>query len=316
MKGATDMILFLQNIDENLVKLVGEKTGEEVKVYKKEKDTAAALASAEIIIAGTLDRETLDVCQKLKWLFITSAGVDALPFKELEKRKILVSNVRGIHKSQIAEQVIGAMIAFSRRLNHFIRNQHKAKWEKVFVDELINKTICIVGAGSIGQEIARKAKAFDMKVIGVKMHPQKLDNFDEVYGMESLHEILKMGDYVVLITPLTDETYNLFGREEFSLMKPGSVFINFSRGKTVDEEALIEALTNGPLYGAALDVFRTEPLPPDSPFWAMDNVIVTPHSGGQTPYYFQRAMETFIDEYELYKEGKPLVNKIDLNRQY
>jgi phosphoglycerate dehydrogenase-like enzyme len=275
------------------------------------------LEDAEIVFSmGDFNKETLSHCKKLKWLFILSAGVDTLPFNELLKLGVIVSNVSGIHAIPMAEQAIGAMLLFSRGLLQCLNNQRLKKWERHINGELHGKNLLIIGAGNIGKEIARKAKSFDMKITGLKKSKEPLPNFDYVFEMDKFHDVLPDADYVMLVTPLTRETYRLMGDAEFNLMKRGSIFINISRGDTVDEQALIKALQNNIIGGAALDVFHNEPLEVASPLWDMPNVLITPHTAGLTPHYFERCASIFIESYPLYRNGETLPNLVDLHRQY
>lgn len=312
------MILSFTDLRPDLCKKIADETGEKLISGDTKTVPEELLTNAEIIFSmGNFSLDMLKCCKNLKWLFVMSAGVDLLPFENLKKAGVTVSNVSGIHATQIAEQVLGEMIIYSRKLYRCIENQRSKKWFRdIGVGELTGKNLLIVGAGSIGQEIARKAKAFDMNICGLKRHAEPLANFDKVLDMESFHEVLPAADYTVLAAPLTKETYMLVGKNEFELMKCGSIFINISRGDTVDEKALLEALQTGRLGGAALDVFHSEPLPPESPFWEMQNVIVTPHTSGLSPYYFDRCVKLFLESYKLYREGRQIPNLVDLDRQY
>jgi phosphoglycerate dehydrogenase-like enzyme len=199
----------------------------------------------------------------------------------------------------------------SHHFPSYIRNQEKAQWRTIFSgDDLEGRTLCIIGAGSIGTEIGKKAKAFDMRVIGLKRHPEPLESFDEVWGIDRLDEALPLSDYVVLITPLTPETHHLMGAEEFRAMKDTAVFINVSRGDTVDEQALISALEQKEIAGAVLDVFHTEPLPKESPLWAMENVMVTPHNAGPSTNSEQKTIRLLSDNIARFRNGRELINKI------
>lgn len=310
------MIVSVVPINEEYVKSIECKTGERIHVYAGIKEAMDVLPEAEIVI-GFIDGNIIEICSSLKWLFILSAGVEMLPFALLEKKGITVTNVRGIHAPQIAEQTMGMMIIFSRRLNQFMRNQGKKIWDKgIDMDELTGKTVCIIGAGSIGMEIARKAKAFDMRVIGLKKDSRALKYFDEVWDASMLHKALNQSDYNVLITPLTDETYHLIGQNEFEAMKRSSVFINMSRGDTVDEEAMVNALLSRRIAGAGLDVFHEEPLSADSPLWNMDNVVITSHIAGKSPHYMKRSIDIFEQSLIYYRQGMPLPNIINLLRKY
>jgi phosphoglycerate dehydrogenase-like enzyme len=314
------MIVYLASppfFSKNALDVVVKQTGETVRAFYSPQEAMDVLPEAEIIITfGRLDRDILKTCRSLKWVFSMSAGVEKLPLAELREMGVTLTNARGIGRLQIAEQTIGLIIAFNRCLNRCARNQLLKRWEILPVGELTGETICIIGAGSIGQEIARKARAFDMRVIGLKRHPEALDYFDVVWPIDKLHEALQQADYSVLITPLTEATFHLIGTDEFRVMKSSSIFINVSRGDTVDETALIEALQNGSIAGAGLDVFHEEPLPQDSPLWDMENVLITPHNAGVSPHYTTRIIDLFLTSLSCYRQGQPLPNRIDLIRQY
>lgn len=318
-------IMIISSIPENLLdneilNEVEREEGEKIRFFKNFDDVGDNIKDAEIIIsAGYAGEEVIRKADKLKWFFSYSAGVDGLPFKVLEEKNVIVTNTSGIHKTQIAEQVLGVMISFSRRLKTAYEKQQERVWCTDLyhtADELMGKRLLIIGAGHIGKEIARKASAFDMKITGLKRTPGKIDYFDEVYGIDKLNDLLPGADYVVLITPLTDETYHLMGREQFKLMKSSAVFINVSRGDTADEDALTDALKTKNIRGAGLDVFHQEPLNRDSQLWYLDNVIITPHSSGFSPYNPRRAAEMFLENYKRYKKGEKLINTVSLKDMY
>ena len=209
------------------------------------------------------------------------------------------------------------MISFSRNLKKSLINQKNKYWQKPLeVNELIGKTLCIIGTGSIGSDIAKRAKAFDMNIVGIDLFPREVPNFDKVYPMDSLHQVLGTADYCITMTPLTKETYHLIGEKEFNAMKDSCIFMNFSRGDVVDEKSLISALKNNKIAGAGLDVFHTEPLNEENPLWDMENVIITPHCAGDSPLVLERAMKLFADSLILYRNGQQIPNIVDLNRGY
>ena len=296
---------------------IKEQTGEVVQSYKNFQEAKSILPEAEIVISwGNFSGDMLKECKKLKWLFILNAGLEKLPFIELEEKGVLV-NAGRVHGTQMAEHGFGIMIAFNRQLHQYIRNQQQKSWKHYKpMTQLAGKTLCIIGAGSIGREFANKAKAFDMKVIGLKKHKEALEHFDEVWEMDQLYKALGLADYIVLLTPLTEETYHLIGQKEFSAMKPECIFINMSRGDTVDEAALIDTLGKGYIAGAGLDVFHQEPLPETSPLWEMENVILTPHSSALVPDMMDSLVAVFIKSLICYRQGKPLPNRIDLKNKY
>lgn len=312
------MIPSLIQLDESYSEFFEKKTGEKIVIITSPEQAKEILPGAKVLISFPfLPLEYLEIAKDLEWLYVMSAGVDGLPFEELSRRGITVTNSSGIHIKQMSEHALGIMIMFSRGLGDHLKAQVEKKWERrLNVDELEGKTLCVVGAGRVGAEIARKAKAFDMKVIGIKASPRPMEYFDEIYGLESLEDCLKVSDYVVLLTPLTDKTYHLFGEKQFDAMKESAVFINMSRGDTVDEEAVIRALEQKKIRGAGLDVFHNEPLEPDSRLWELDNVMITPHNSGLSRHYFEKAADLFAESYQRYQKGLTLPNRVDLIKQY
>jgi D-2-hydroxyacid dehydrogenase (NADP+) len=290
--------------------------GEKITECRTKEEAMSMLPEAEIAIvmggAGlTIDEDMLNAGKKLKLILSVSAGVEKLPLKQLHDRGIAVCNSKGAHAVTIAEFVLGGMLAMSHHFPAFMRNQANAQWRTFFSgDDLEGQTLCVIGAGSIGSEIGKKAKAFDMRVLGLKRKPEPLEYFDEVWGIERLHEALGQSDYVALITPLTPETYHLMGVEEFRVMKDTSVFMNVSRGDTVDEAALINALKRKQIAGAFLDVFHTEPLPKESPLWTMENVVVTPHNAGPSTNSERKTVKLLCDNIIRFRQGRELVNKV------
>ena len=286
---------------------------------QSQQDWVSELETAEIIVTGgaAITEDLILHCPKVRWYHSVSAGVDSVPHALLAKRGILLSNSRGIHGRPIGEQVLGMMLSFTRGLHANLRNQQHKRWERVYpLQELTGQTLCIVGAGSIGTEVARKAKAFDMHVIGVKRHPGLLPHHDKVVGLDHLYEALADADFVLILTPLTTKTRHLINADALAQMKPSTVVLNFARGGVVDEEALIRALQSGKIHGAGLDVFHKEPLPLESPLWDMENVLISPHNGGWTPHYDERMVAIFLDNLRAYREQRPLPTQVDLEQGY
>ncbi|MDI6600974.1 MAG: D-2-hydroxyacid dehydrogenase [Thermoanaerobacteraceae bacterium] len=281
--------------------------------------TRDKIGGAEIYVdwAYNFYREIVEKADQVKWIQSLSAGVDMLPMDLIKEKGIVVTNASGIHKIQISENVFGYMLMFVRGLNKFYELQKERKWDKSpRTTELYEKTMGIIGAGSIGSEIARLGKAFGMKVLGLRKSGKPEEYYDVMYTNDGLKELLIQSDFVVSCIPLTDETQHLLGEEEFKAMKPTAYFINISRGSVVDEKALVKALKEGWIKGAGLDVFEEEPLPVDSPLWDMPNVIITPHVAGLTDRYMERAMKLFNDNLERYLKGENLINVVDPDRGY
>jgi len=273
--------------------------------------TREAIDDAEIVVSFGFEGELLEGAEHLEWIQALVAGVDQYDFETLEEQGITLTNASGIHAEPIGEQVLGYMLAFERNIHTAVRQQGRGIWERFRGGELAGKTVGIVGLGAIGTRVAELAQPFDTTVIGTKANPDDApDAVDEVFGPDGLHEVCQRSDYLVVACPLTDETRGMIGRWEFRMMKGDAVLINIARGEVVDQDAMVYALQQHSIGGAALDVFETEPLPQDSPLWGLSNVIVTPHMSGSTPEYMDRCAELFVENYRRYLDGEPLENRI------
>lgn len=290
-------------------------------IHSKEKEGwLPHLPEAEILIGWK--KEAGEVLQqpnsKLRWVQNWGAGVDKLPLNQFAKRKILLTNTSGVHAIPISETIIGMMLSFARGLNKARMNQAERKWDhKMPLTEIYGKTAGLIGVGAIGEETARVAKALGMNVIGVRRSGEPSLHVDEMYPLDRLDDLLAQSDFVINTLPLTDATHHLMGQAQFEKMRPSAIYINIGRGGTTNTEALLAALNNGTIAGAGLDVFEQEPLPESSPFWGMENVILTPHNAGSTEQYKRRALDIFISNLREYAEGKePSRNRVDFNLQY
>ncbi|MFC4600012.1 D-2-hydroxyacid dehydrogenase [Cohnella hongkongensis] len=275
--------------------------------------------SAEVVLGwNAAMEEAVASANRLKWVQTSSAGVDKLPLDALRERGVALTSASGIHPVSMAETLFAMLLAFSRNLHHAIRQQSRKEWrvsDRYY--QLSGRTIGIIGVGAIGTEMARLARAFGMKTLGVRKSARPVPEIDEMFGMDRLSDVLSRSDMVVNVLPYTDETHHLFNAKTLAAMKPKALFFNFGRGASVDTPALVSALESGAIGGAGLDVFETEPLPEDHPLWTMDNVILTPHIGGWTDQYKARVTEIFLDNLTSYlRSGKPERNVVDLNRNY
>lgn len=294
---------------------------EEFRFYSKMKEASVDLAQAEVLITygEDLTDELVAKAKSLKWIMVISAGLDKMPFKALQKKDILITNARGIHKTPMAEYTISMMLQVSRRTEELMGNQKQHKWDrKVPMTEISGKTIGILGTGAIGSEVARLAKAFNMKTIGFNRSGGSVPNFDTIVNQEGINKLYEESDFIVNVLPSTPLTEGFIGDEAFSRMKSSAVFINIGRGTTVAESELIEALRERKIHHAVLDVFEKEPLSEESPLWDMDNVTVTPHLSGISPQYQERAIEIFSDNLKLYRNNKlsEMINIIPYDRGY
>jgi D-2-hydroxyacid dehydrogenase (NADP+) len=252
------------------------------------------IAEADILLtfAPRLSDDVLRAGTNLKWVQALGTGVDNLIDRPVLRKDIIVTNVHGIHGPPVSEAAIGSMLALARNIPRAVRAQDKREWARFPAQLLHNKTVGIFGIGAIAEELAPKCKAFGMRVVGVSSSPRDVAGFDRMYSSADLAKAGGELDFLVLLTPLTDKTRNSIDAKIFAAMKPTSFLVNLARGGVVDEAALVETLQAKRLAGAALDVFNEEPLPPDHPFWEMDNVIITTHQGGFCDVYIDHALPT------------------------
>ncbi|WP_093215416.1 D-2-hydroxyacid dehydrogenase [Sediminibacillus albus] len=315
-------IILAQDIEQQLYDQVRQAAPDWEIIAGKHKDSwQDHLHDAEIIAGWKQEMEEpcLQGDSPLRWIQSWSAGIDSYLLERLSELDILLTSANGVHAYPISETIFAMMLSLTRKIPSYIRNQQTKTWSHEGLKlEIHEKTIGIIGMGAIGKETAKIAKAFGMKVIGVR-HSHKPEPFvDKMAVTEQLNTILPDCDYVVATVPLTRETQHLFGREQFADMKVTSFFINIGRGGVVDEHALVDALQAGQIAGAGLDVFESEPLENNSPLWNLKNVIITPHTAGSTEYYDKRVIEDiFIPNLAAYiKGGKPSVNLVDYDKGY
>ena len=229
------------------------------------------------------------------------------------KKEVVITSTRGIHGPQVSEMAFLLMLALNRNFPEVVRNQDKAVWERWPGKILWKKKVGILGIGVIGEEIARKCKAFDMKVFGIDIVKRKVESIDIFYGPEDIINVAKEVDYFIIVAPFTPQTEKMVDSKVLSAMKPTAFFLNLGRGEIVDEEALIQALNSGKIAGAGLDTFCQEPLPKDHPFWGMKNVIVSPHVAGMSDVYVEQALSIFEENLRRFLKGerKNLINLVE-----
>ena len=231
-----------------------------------------------VICNGLFLHHPLSDFPNLRYIQLTSAGFDRVPMDAVKARGIAIHNARGVYSAPMAEHAVWGVLSLYHQAPFFFENQAKSSWEKHRgLRELAGKTVCILGAGSVGTECAKRFRAFACRVVGVNRTVRENPAFDATLPMDALKDALAQADVVVLTLPLTDATRGLMNAERLAHMKPGAVLVNIARGAIVEEQALIETLQSH-LGGAVLDVFDPEPLSPESPLWRMENVIVTPHN--------------------------------------
>jgi D-2-hydroxyacid dehydrogenase (NADP+) len=299
---------------------IEEETEEEARA-----NLAAILAEAEVLFTPTaIPPDIVSTAPRLRWAQLTAAGVEGLLDSELARSGVTLTTASGIHAVPIGEYVMGTMLAFAKGLPGAMRAQTERAWRPYLAEELYGKTVGILGLGAIGSYVAKLAKADDMRVLAIRRSIRRrapgqsvgIADVDELLPPSELPYLLSQADYLVIAVPLTPESRGLIGERELRSMRPTARVINVSRGAVIDEAALIRALKEGWIAGAALDVFEQEPLPQDNELWGMDNVILTPHISGGTPMYMERAVALFCDNLHRYLAGEPLRNAVDLQRGY
>ena len=271
-------------------------------------------------LAGDLQREVFRMCPKVEWVHSRSAGLDGLLFPELVDSPARLTNASGVFSQSLGEFVVGAILYFAKDLRRMIRNQAASVWEPFDIVEVRGQTVGIVGYGDIGRAVATRVRALGMRVLAVKRHGPPAHQADplaeRIYGPEGLVEMVSRSDYVVAAAPLTPETAGMIGARELAAMKPDAVLINVGRGPVVEEAALVKALSEKRIKGAALDVFDTEPLPQGHPFYRLENVLLSPHCADHTPDWLDQAMRFFLTQFERFRKGEPLQNVVDKRLGY
>ncbi|MBO0959808.1 D-2-hydroxyacid dehydrogenase [Neobacillus sp. MM2021_6] len=315
-------MLITHNLDQKYIEQIESVIPDWELIVSKDKEIYQKHAKDAEIIAGWkngLEEHCLTPHSNLKWLQTWSAGVDSLPLETIQSKNITLTSANGVHAYPISETIFALMLGLTRKIHTYVKNQQAHTWHHAHMGlEMHEKTIGIIGVGEIGKETAKIAKAFGMKVLGVRHSGKQADNVDEMYTPDQLNLLLPKCDYVVITLPHTKKTHHLFGAGQFKQMKSSAFFINIGRGEIVVEEELVEALQGGTIAGAGLDVFETEPLHTDSPFWEMENVIITPHTSGSTEFYTERVVENIlIPNLKEYISGKtPSINLVDISKGY
>lgn len=276
------------------------------------------LPSAEIAFVenprsfAPLLEEAWPTATALRWIQAAAAGVERLLFPALVESDVVVTNARGVFDQAMAEYVIGLMSLFAKGFVATVDRQRRREWEGHDTEKLEGRHVLVVGVGPIGRAIGRAAAALGTEVRGVGRNARGGDDvFDVVLGVDELRDALEWADWVVDVLPETAETHHVFDAAAFASMRPSARFVNVGRGSTVDEDALVEALERRTIAGAALDVFEEEPLPTGSPLWAMPNVIVSPHVGGDFGGWREAVVELFVENLVRYLDGRPLRGVVD-----
>lgn len=314
------VILVLADPNEPTMKLLDELgDGAQVVIGNTADAFKTATASAEIIFnwSGSLSllREVFLACPHLRWIHSRSVGLERTLFLELIASDVILTNGKSVFSQSLGEFVLAAILYFAKDFRRMIRNQMAEHWEQFNVTMAFGRTLGIVGYGDIGRAAASRARALGMNVLAVKRHApadQHADPLvDEIYTSDRRIDMLSRCDYIVAAAPLSSETRGLLGPAEFAAMKPDAVIINVGRGPVIDERALIKALSEHKIRGAALDVFDEEPLPKGHPFYSMENVLLSPHCADHTADWLDDAARLFVTQFRSFQGGEPLLNVVN-----
>ena len=260
--------------------------------------------------SGALLRDVFAMCPRVQWVHTRSAGLDGVIFPELAAHPAVLTNGSGVFSPPLGEFALASILFFAKDLRRMVKNQEAGVWQQFDMPMISGQTVGIVGYGDIGRAVATRVRPMGMRVLAVKRHGPPLYNVDplveRIYSPDHRLEMLEQCDYVVVSAPLTPETRGMIGGPEFAAMKPTAVIINIGRGPVIDEAAMISALTDGRIRGAALDVFDQEPLPDGHAFYTLENVLLSPHCADHTPDWLELAMLFFIEQFERYRKGEPL----------
>lgn len=256
-----------------------------------------------ISIAGWFTKEVAQKAKNLKWLQCNITGTDHLIASLADRRDIILTSGRGIHGPQMTEVTLLHMLALYRQVRRLAKNQENHTWDRFLPYVLENRLVAIMGLGAIAEHMARCFRALGMTVYGISRTNRKIEGIDKVFSRDELTEAVKDVDFLIALVPFNPETHNIIDAKVFYAMKPSACLINVARGGVVDEAALIDALKNGEISGAGLDVFEESPLPDNSPLWDMENVFITPFTGGRSDKYAERILTVIEPNIRAYLDG-------------
>jgi phosphoglycerate dehydrogenase-like enzyme len=279
-------------------------------------DVADRLPDADVV-AGKLDAAQLAAARRLRWVHSWAAGVDSALFPEMVASPVVLTCSKGNGAVPLAEHAMMLMLMLDRHAPRWLRAQESRTWDRFRHGELAGTTCGIVGMGGAGTALARRAAAFDMRVLGLRRRPElQVPDVERMYGPDEVEAFAAEADFVVVTAALTPQSRGLLGVDAFRAMKPTARYVCVSRGGIADDEALLTALREGWIAGAGLDAHAVEPLPADSPFWSLPNVIITPHNGATTAQTARRGVDVFVDNLTRFVAGEPLRNVVDKTAGY
>ena len=306
-------LLILEQLAEEYKKVLQPKFPEVfIHAAKKEEEIGDFIEKTDVLLTFRISDEMIQKVSRLQWIQSLATGVDYIVHLPSLRKEVLVTSTRGIHGPQMSEMAFLLMFSLNRNFPQMVRNQDQGIWERWPAKLLYKKKVGILGMGVIGEEIAKKSKAFGMLVYGIDIIRREIEAVDYFYGPEDIIKVAEAVDYFIIVAPYAPQTYQIVNEGVLSAMKPTAFLINIGRGELVHEDALIKALNSEKIAGAALDAFNQEPLPPNHPFWKMKNVIITPHVGGASDIYVEQALTIFEENLRRFLRGerKNLINLV------
>lgn len=296
-----------------------EALGYDIKVIpEQDLNYSEALKDVEVLVCyDPFKTLYIEKMKKLKWIQLSSIGIDQLPVEYVKNTPIIITNNKGGYSIPMGEWIVLKALELFKNSKGLYENQTNKKWKMdTSILELYGKTIGFIGTGTIAMEAAKRFQGFGVDILGLNTDGRSVEYFDKCYNMDELHEMLKICDVVVITIPYTEATHHLINEDSFKTMKDGAFFINVARGSIVDEDFLIENLRTRKLAGAALDVYEEEPLKEDNPLWNLDNVILTSHNSWVSEMRNERRFKLIYNNMKKYVQGEKLVNVVDLKKGY
>jgi phosphoglycerate dehydrogenase-like enzyme len=313
------VLMLARRGDPGLPALSRVPAGTRVVVAHDAAEAAPHAAEADAVFSA-MGRAALEAvwphARRLRWVHSRSAGVDTLLFPALVESDVVLTNSRGVFSSSLAEFALLGLLFFHKDTRRLLRNQAAARWEVYDPGELRGRTLGIVGFGDIGRAVAAVVRPLGVRIVALRRTSEPHPLADEVLSTSRLLDMAASVDDLAVTAPLTPDTHHLVGEGVFRALRPGAVVVNVGRGPVIDETSLLAALDQGRLLGAALDVFEQEPLPPDHPFWRMDNVLVSPHTADHTAGWEANTMGPFLENLRRFRDGEPLLNPVDKKLGY
>ena len=309
------LLVYHPHADRFRLALAAEFPGVQICAAATREEALAHASGAQVLIAldSRFDDHLVGAAPGLAWIQALSTGTDVIDgLRALDRRRVMVTTMRGVHGPQMSEITVMHMLALSRRLPQMFRNQRQHRWERWEQPLLWRKTAAILGVGAIAGDMARCFRTFGMPVIGISRAEREVEHFERIYPRSRMKEAVGLADYLVVLAPHSTENDRIVNAEVLAAMKPGAYLVNVSRGGVVDEDALVDALRHGAIAGAGLDVFSSEPLPDDHPLWSMDNVIITPRVGGMSDVYVEQCLPLLCRNLRAFLAGDTanMVNRV------